>query len=577
MCMKKEKSIDKYVTLQWNRINETNEKNKRRGESDMYKGEDLWKKPEIQVVKKTLSNGKVITTYPDLPKNIYSSFRATAERHMEKVAVVDDEGRQYSYKKMMEMTDDFSSWLIHEFGVTRRKHVALMLYNSIEFCTTFLSLNRIGAVVVPLPTKFKMEEVHALVEKSDVEFIICDEKFEDYFEKYQQNLNICVVPDGKEKYGLETFTSTKDLSAIEEIEEKATDVDLALMLFTSGTTSMSKGVTIRNYNIMHAVESYHKVLGITEEDKAIIPVPIYLVTGLVAVFGLMIHIGGTVCLNRFFDAKRVLEDINKYGITFFHASPTVFTLILKERKHYPELPMLRMFACGSCNMPPEKIKMLHEWLPKSEFRTIYGLTETTSPGTVFPTDASSSPYIGSSGIPIPGSAYKIVDEEGNEVKDGEQGEILVKGSNITENYYKSKRVALEDEWLHTGDIGWFNTEGYLYIADRKKDMINRGGEKICSYDVENKLLEMNGVEDAAVVGIPDELYGEVPAALIKLKKGTVIEEAEIKAFLKSQMASYKVPQKILFTEDIPLTENMKINKRKVRKMFSEQLEGELNI
>ena len=543
----------------------------------MYKGEDLWKKPEIQVVKKTLSNGKVITTYPDLPKNIYSSFRATAERHMEKVAVVDDEGRQYSYKKMMEMTDDFSSWLIHEFGVTRRKHVALMLYNSIEFCTTFLSLNRIGAVVVPLPTKFKMEEVHALVEKSDVEFIICDEKFEDYFEKYQQNLNICVVPDGKEKYGLETFTSTKDLSAIEEIEEKATDVDLALMLFTSGTTSMSKGVTIRNYNIMHAVESYHKVLGITEEDKTIIPVPIYLVTGLVAVFGLMIHIGGTVCLNRFFDAKRVLEDINKYGITFFHASPTVFTLILKERKHYPELPMLRMFACGSCNMPPEKIKMLHEWLPKSEFRTIYGLTETTSPGTVFPTDASSSPYIGSSGIPIPGSAYKIVDEEGNEVKDGEQGEILVKGSNITENYYKSKRVALEDEWLHTGDIGWFNTEGYLYIADRKKDMINRGGEKICSYDVENKLLEMNGVEDAAVVGIPDELYGEVPAALIKLKKGTVIEEAEIKAFLKSQMASYKVPQKILFTENIPLTENMKINKRKVRKMFSEQLEGELNI
>ena len=543
----------------------------------MYKGEDLWKKPEIQVVKKTLSNGKVITTYPDLPKNIYSSFRATAERHMEKVAVVDDEGRQYSYKKMMEMTDDFSSWLIHEFGVTRRKHVALMLYNSIEFCTTFLSLNRIGAVVVPLPTKFKMEEVHALVEKSDVEFIICDEKFEDYFEKYQQNLNICVVPDGKEKYGLETFTSTKDLSAIEEIEEKATDVDLALMLFTSGTTSMSKGVTIRNYNIMHAVESYHKVLGITEEDKAIIPVPIYLVTGLVAVFGLMIHIGGTVCLNRFFDAKRVLEDINKYGITFFHASPTVFTLILKERKHYPELPMLRMCACGSCNMPPEKIKMLHEWLPKSEFRTIYGLTETTSPGTVFPTDASSSPYIGSSGIPIPGSAYKIVDEEGNEVKDGEQGEILVKGSNITENYYKSKRVALEDEWLHTGDIGWFNTEGYLYIADRKKDMINRGGEKICSYDVENKLLEMNGVEDAAVVGIPDELYGEVPAALIKLKKGTVIEEAEIKAFLKSQMASYKVPQKILFTENIPLTENMKINKRKVRKMFSEQLEGELNI
>ena len=541
----------------------------------MYRGDDLWEERiKLNMVSKVLESGKTITTYQELPQNIFLAFKDTAKKHREKIAVIDNEGRRYSYEKILEMVNDFSAWLAKDFGIIKGKHVALMLYNSIEFCTAFLALNRIGAVVVPLPTKFREEEIHALIQKSDVEFVISDQKFEWYFQNLYEKVRICIIPDGTEKYALSEFRSENGKTLAEEMEKKVTDSDLALLMFTSGTTSLSKGVTIRNYNIMHAIVSYQKALNITEEDKAIIPVPIYLITGLVAIFGLMMYTGGTVCLNRFFDARRVLDDIKKYEITFFHASPTVFTLILKEKENYPDLPGLRMFACGSGNMSPEKIRMLHEWLPHSEFRTIYGLTETTSPGTVFPTDASVSPYIGASGIPIPGSEYKVVDEMGNEVPDGEQGEILVRGSNITENYYKMENVAFTDGWLNTGDIGYFNTEGYLYIADRKKDMINRGGEKICSFDVENKLLEMDEIEDAAVIGIPDELYGEIPAALIKLKSGKTLSENEIKVFMKSQMASYKVPHKILFSEQIPLTANMKVNKKRIREMFSASEKGE---
>ena len=489
---------------------------------------------------------------------------------MEKTAVVDDWGRKYSYKDLLDKVQRFSAWLVLDFGVCKGKHVALMLYNSIEFCTAFLALNRIGAVVVPLPTKFRKEEIHSLLDKSEVEFVISDENFSDYFLAFKEKAKICMIPDGTEEYALRDFQGDVDHKAVYEIENSVLETDMALLMFTSGTTSRSKGVTVRNYNIMHAVASYQNVLGITEDEKAIIPVPIYLITGLVAVFGLMMHVGGTIYLNRFFDSKRVLADIQKYGITFFHASPTVFTLILKEREGYPKLPTLRMLACGSSNMPPEKIRMLHDWLPHSEFRTIYGLTETTSPGTVFPTDAANSSYIGSSGLPIPGSEYKVVDEDGNEVADGVQGEILVRGTNITENYYKMESQAIQDGWLNTGDIGYFNTEGYLYIADRKKDMINRGGEKICSFDVENKLLEMEAIDDAAVVGIPDELYGEVPVAVIKQKNSGRLTEEQIKAFLKSQMAGYKVPEKILFVDTIPVTENMKTDKRKIRKMFTEE-------
>lgn len=212
--------------------------------------------------------------------------------------------------------------------------------------------------------------------------------------------------------------------------------------------------------------------------------------------------------------------------------------------------------------------MLHNWLPNCEFRTIYGLTETTSPATVFPIDANESPYIGSSGIPIPGLSFKILDNEGKEVPPGTEGTVWVKGSNITECYYKMETEAIQDHWLDTGDIGYFNESGYIYIVDRRKDMINRGGEKICSFDVENEILNITGVEDAAVVGIPDELYGEVPVAVVKLGKDSLLTEVEIRKILKNKIAGFKIPQKIIKVDSIPVTENMKTDKKYIRQLFS---------
>lgn len=272
-------------------------------------------------------------------------------------------------------------------------------------------------------------------------------------------------------------------------------------------------------------------------------------------------------LNRFFDAGRVLDDIRKYEITFFHASPTVFSLILKHTEEYPELPSLRMFACGSSNMPPAKIRMLHAWLPDCEFRTIYGLTETTSPATVYPVDANESSYIGSSGVPIPGLEFRILDSDGVELPALVQGQVWVKGSNITPAYYKLETDAIRDGWLNTGDIAYFNEQGYLYIVDRVKDMINRGGEKICSFDVENELLNLDGIEDAAVVGIPDELYGEVPVAVVRCSKDNRWSEEGLRKELKKRMAGYKVPVHIRFVDAIPVTENMKTDKKQIRQLF----------
>jgi fatty-acyl-CoA synthase/long-chain acyl-CoA synthetase len=537
----------------------------------MYRGIELWPGDMTgDMVKKKIAEDKVVWTYPNLPKNLYSSLRKTAMRLPEKTAVIDNWGRTYTYEDLLRKVEKFSAWLYDSMGIRREKHVAVMMYNSVEFCVTFLALNRIGAVLIPLPSKFRPEEVQSLLKKSDVDYIISHERFRDDFcDCEAAGIPVCIVPDEEAGYALDVFSCEKDLrQQLLQAESEVEDGDLALLVFTSGTTSQSKGVMIRNYNIMHAVVSYERTLGIREKDSALIPIPIYLITGLIAVFGLMVHVGGTVCLHRFFDGKRVLEDAKKYNITFFHASPTVFTLLLKEASSFPSLPSLRMFACGSSNMPPARIRQLHEWLPNCQFRTIYGLTETTSPGTVFPTDAGESNYIGSSGIPIPGLEFKVLDKEGKELPDGEQGEIWVKGTNITSAYYKLQTDAIKDGWLNTGDIGYFNSEGYLYIVDRVKDMINRGGEKVCSFDVENELLNIADVEDAAVVGIPDELYGEVPAAVVRLHSGSTISEEEMKKILKGKMAGYKVPVQIRVLDQIPITENMKTDKKRIRQMFA---------
>lgn len=532
----------------------------------MYTGEMLWPKNLTEdMVDWQCSDGEMIRTYPDLPQNMYTAMIHTTNRLPDKTAIVDDEGRSYSYQNLYRDVKVCSYWLHQNMQIRKGQHVALLLYNSIEFCVSCLALNRLGAVVVPLPTKYKKEEILSLVKKSDVSLILCDEKFITYFDHSpKEDLRVYKVTILNDPGRYQDLCEKSDnLTWKEEADASAP----ALLMFTSGTTSQSKGVVLKNYQVMHAIVSYQRTLGIEEEERAILPVPIYLITGLVAVFGLMIYTGGTVYLHRFFDAGRVLEDIKRYQITFLHASPTVFTLLLEKRTAYKDLPSLRMFACGSSNMPPGKIQMLHKWLPHCEFRTVYGLTETTSPGTVFPMDANQSAYLGASGIPIPGVTIQIVDDSGREVEAETKGEIWIKGSNVASAYYPLTASASYDGWLKTGDIGYMNKDGYLYVVDRKKDMINRGGEKICSFDVENELLSIYGVEDTAVVGIADELYGEVPVAVVKLQEGSSLTETELKAILKERMANYKVPVKISIVDKIPTTENLKTDKKAIRAWF----------
>lgn len=540
----------------------------------MVDGKALWD-TEItkDMIERQISESKRIETFPDMPDSLYEALKKTSAVYSEKPALIDNFGNICTYRQFLERSEELAAYLYWKRSARRGTHVGIMMYNTTEFCVAFLALSRLGAVTVPLPSKFKQAEVLPLAEHAEVELILCDADYADWFKGTYREGQLVVVSETRERYGYQEIYQNweerdRNISDMKDVPGGRME-DAAIIMFTSGTTSKSKGVLLKNYNVMHAVEAYRRTLGITEKDISVIATPIYHITGLVALLGLFLSVGGTLYLHKFFDAKRVIEDARKFGFTFIHASPTVFNLIIQEGEHTPEIPGLVSFACGSSNMMKDKLTRLHRWLPNSRFHTVYGLTETSSPAAVFPGDAAGSKYIGSSGIPIPGTQFKIVDDDGNELPAGEVGEIVVSGSVVLDCYYKQETESLKENWLYTGDLGYFNEAGYLYVVDRKKNMINRGGEKIWCYDVENEIAGMEEVQDAAVVGIPDELYGEVAAAVVQLSKGSCLTGKEIQQYLRGRMAKYKIPVKIKMVAQVPQTLNGKTDKIRIKEMLME--------
>lgn len=536
----------------------------------IFDGRELWKNlVDFDLVEKETSYGKFLT-YSDMETNLYSALCKTAGRFPLKIAIVDDNDKSYTYNEFLQLVDQFAFYLESELNIKAGQHIGCLLFNSIEYCVAFIATIKIGAVFIPFQTKLRKQELIRLINHSDLECVIFDEKFSGFLDDTSLKLpHKIIVQSDNNEFGL-PMSFDAELQSKESVGHAD---DNALLIFTSGTTSFCKGAVLTNLNIMHAVISYQKTLKISENDSTIIATPIYYVTGLIALLGLFITSGGKIFLHKYFNATRVLQTIKANNITFFHASPTIFFLLVDAAADFPELPSLRAFACGAANMPPEKILELHQWLPQMDFHTIYGLTETSSPATVFPVDAAESPFIGSSGVPIPGTEFKIVDSDKKILPVGEFGEVLIKGSNILKEYYKQEVSNLDrDGWLATGDVGYFNDQGYLYIVDRIKDMIDRGGDKVFSYDVENELHKIPGILDAAVVGIPDRLYGEVVAAMVTCSPNCLYDEEAIKNLLATKMAKHEVPAKIMFVEEIPKTENAKTDKKRIREMLSNGIE-----
>ena len=535
----------------------------------MLSWENYWPDLLRERIKEAGAGGRNIHVYEGMADSIYHAVGLTAARWPGKTAVVDDKGQALTYGRLLDMTDRMAASLKKKTGIQKGERIGILCITGRNFvCHIWPPIKLAGGG--SSPGKFQRPEILSLLEKADVTTIICEEKFEPWFENLEQ-VTVIVSKSGPD-FGLDWML--RDLEDNEITDGVGTWDDSAILMFTSGTTSRSKGVAMKNYQVMNSVEAYAATLRLTQLDSSVIATPMYHVTGMICILSVMLAVGGTVYLMKKVDADRILTCFLENNIKFYHASPTVFTILLEKRSSYPLIPSVKSFACGSGNMAPENIRKLKEWMPQAEFHTVYGMTETSGAGTIFPGGAADSPWIGASGIPMPDLRIKIADDDGTELMENQIGEICLKGSFVVEEYYKQKVDSItEDGWLRTGDLGYYNQAGYLYIVDRKKDMINRGGEKVCSFDIENTIHTLPGVVEAVVVGVPDSKYMEVPAAVIKLEKGTNVRAEDIKEMLKTRVARFKIPEYIVFVEDIPKTHNGKIDKRMIKEWMRNIMEG----
>lgn len=530
----------------------------------MISGNALWNRyfdyslTEIELLSSHYS------VYNNRFSSVYTLLQEKSKIHPNKVFLYDGFER-ISFLDLLIMVDNLASYLKNTYKISNGSYVASLMLNSYKMVALFIALQKLGAVFLPLPTKYTQFELDNLIEGVDIKLFIADNQYKAFIKEKPYLLVETLANHMNEKQ--------KD----SDIPVAVSEENLAIMMFTSGTTGKNKAALIRNFNIAHAALSYVKVFQLNEQSKSVLAIPMYNITGLVGTMVTLLCAGGTLYVRTIFKADDVLSQLIDNEIDFFHASPTVLISLLEEGNKSGKIaPSVRLVACGSSNMPLQDIKLLNSIFPNSGFRPIYGLTESSSPGTIMPIHALDSNYVGSAGLPIPGFEVKVCDESNSEVSDGLEGEIFLRGSNVIRDYFPENFSLIDEKgWLNTGDVGKI-IDNHLYILDRKKDIINRGGEKIYSFEIEKLIHDLHylDIKEVALVAYPDHKYGEVPVAVISTFSVEKLNIEAIKKHIDTQVAKYKRPVRYVHLEELPKSKNGKIDKKLIRNLLLNQGHGE---
>lgn len=499
------------------------------------------------------------------PHNLYLTLQQTTLCHAYKTAFVCD-GHQYSYQSFLNSVDLAGNILCEHFQLSKGDIIVLALGNRPEFCTLFYAAMSQGIIVVPLSTKLRKEDGQTILDSVEAKVVFYEDDQQNWIIKCKQNKSLSL---NEWRFLFRNFDNKNNKIQCDKVNKN----DIAAIIYTSGTTGSPKGAVITHGNFLAAASAYHDVLGLTANDSSVLAIPICSITGLSALLCLFVYIGGTLHLHHRFSAEHILQAVSKNKITFIHGSPTVFILLTQEMQRQQDkydCSSLRMIACGAGHLNIGTINDINGLFPSAEIRPIYGLTETTSPASIFPSDVRTSKKIGSSGLFLKSVKHQITDDNGNILSAGETGHLWLKGAVVISHYWKNEQAnkkIFKNGWMYTGDIAAVDEDGYLFIKDRSKDMINRGGEKIYSIEIENLISSYPGVKDVAIVPYKDELYGEVPIAFIVSHKDFPLVSANIMYWLSSKIAKYKMPSKIVFLLELPKNSNGKTNKLMLRDLL----------
>lgn len=518
------------------------------------------RKPMIRhkVVKVVTPEGYTELVYADRPESLAELLNNTVNKYGDQEGLISASAR-LSYRQFASSVSNVSSALYHKYGIRKGDRVALMLRNELEFAISFFALARIGAIAVPLNTAYKGEELVFQVNDSGAVMLIMELEFHELIAEVRPEIDRVkhiFVTGGQPPSGTVAFSELLKEEEYMPVEVKVDETDSVAIMYTSGTTGRPKGALLSHKGVIASAMNVAQLFGWSvEREKMLNVVPLFHVTGLAMALVSPIYAGVPVVLTKRFKAADALKVIEEERITTMTAVPTIFWLMLNapEFDQY-DLSSIRMLAAGGSASSEELLKLCAKKLPGVPLAPGYGLTEACGMTHTTTTLDEALSKIGSVGCAVPIIDAKVVDASGKELPPGEPGELLVRGCQVFREYWKNPEATREtivDGWLRTGDVARITEEGYAYILDRIKDMINRGGENIYSIEVENVLYRNPKVLEAAVVGVPDPVFGEQVKAALVLRPGEQATPEEIQEFCGKYLAYYKIPRYVEIRQALP--------------------------
>lgn len=474
------------------------------------------------------------------------------------------EQKRYTWKELDELSNRYAKGLADR-GIRRGDHIALLMKNSDDFVIVSYAIWKVGAVLVPIHYLSATPEVVYILQNANVVSLIVDEAFiplaEEAISQLESSLKF-VVHRGTQLHASFLPLNALCATSTKPVGTRLEDSHFAEVIYTQGTMDKPKGALFTHSQVMDTAFIYERLSQMTRYDVYAVSVPLCHGMSLNAIMLMTALVGGKLMIQEHFDANEILQWMETKGVTHFFGVPSMYHALVQHAPPEFSAPQLRVASYGASPMSAELIEQAMALFSTAQFFNIYGTTESGPTGLMLlPSDHLH--HKGKTGKPMPLTAVRIVNDYMEDVTPGMQGEIIIKSPAIMTEYYNDPAATFtmkKNGWLFTGDLAVEDIDGYITIVGRKDNMILSGGETIYAADIENVLLAHPAVQDAVIMGIPDTVWGEIVAVAIVPKDNQMVTEQQLVTYCKKRVASYKIPKKFLFVDELPRNTSGKLLK-----------------
>jgi len=489
--------------------------------------------------------------------NISSFIRHHARSAPDRIAVVCEDS-EITYGDFYDRIEHLAGHLLDNLEVRPGDVVAALMKNSPAFLEIAFAVSHIGAVFLPINFRLSSEEVNYICGNSDAVLLFADSEFDELELK-----TTTVFLDADEQRNTQSIAGSASVTPMHPVQPR----DLFRLMYTSGTTDRPKGVMHSYDNFYWKCNDHSIVLDLSSNTRLLVAGPLYHVGAFDLPGIAVLRQGGLLAILRNFDPRDAVAAIEKFNLNGAWLAPIMTSMILEysDRDKF-DVSSMRWVVGGGERTPEKRIREFSGYFVNARYIDAYGLTESGS-GDSFMEAGREREKIGSTGRATPHVEIAILNDEGDKLADNVEGEICLRGPKVFEGYWRDEEktsASFSDDWFRTGDVGYLDEEGFLYLTDRKKDMIISGGENIASSEVERVIRELPGISDVAVVGKADSKWGEVPVAVVVLSENSEQDAETIVSHCRSRLASFKVPKELVFRSLLPRNPSGKVLKRELR-------------